>query len=335
VVASVIVPTLNRADSVTRTVRSLLAQKVANAALDIIVVDNGSSDGTFERVSLLADHAPCAFRVLREPNLGLHNARHAGALAASGEVLLFTDDDATFSPRWVESYVTAFQQHPEMAAAGGPIEPAWEATPPDWLIRYMIGKDDFGILSLRVARDEFALRKNGDFYGVNMAIRRDVLFEAGGFNPEAYGSTWLGDGETGLTRKLWRAGRLIGWVPQARVFHHIPPGRMTLQYFRRRLQNEGACDIYTWYHRTPAHAGKLLGEFTKTLVFGVFPWLRASLQWRRTSRRAIDAQLEAARYLGRLQYLWRVVTNPEMKRILARTNWINQTERPASEQAAR
>jgi glycosyltransferase involved in cell wall biosynthesis len=325
VLASVIVPTHNRAESVVRSVRSLFAQQ-SSEPFEVIVVDNRSTDETFERVSALANEAPYAFRVVREPALGLHNARHAGARAASGKILLFTDDDATFSLEWVESYVTAFRQHPEMAAAGGPIEPAWEGPPPAWLTRYMQGKGDFGILSLRAGSDQFTLQKDAYFYGVNMAIRRDVLFDAGGFNPEVYGEIWVGDGETGLNRKLWLEEQLIGWVPEARVFHHIPLGRMTLQYFRRRLQNEGSCDIYTWYHRTPPHTGKLLVEFIKTLAFGAFPWVRGGLQWGGTSRHAIDAQLEAARYLGRLQYLWRVATNPEMKRVLTRTNWINQTE---------
>ena len=44
--------------------------------------------------------------------------------------------------------------------------------------------------------DGFRLDPNGVFFGVNMAIRRDVLLKLGGFNPDSFGDVWLGDGET-------------------------------------------------------------------------------------------------------------------------------------------
>src|SRR5258707_14266832 len=107
----------------------------------------------------------------------------------------------------------------------------------------------FPPLSLLDLAPDFRLTPDGIFFGVNMAIRRDVLFESGGFNPESFGDHWLGDGETGLNRKLHACGRLIGYVPEALVYHHVPPERMTVGYLRRRQANDGACDMYAAFHQ--------------------------------------------------------------------------------------
>jgi hypothetical protein len=102
-----------------------------------------------------------------------------------------------------------------MMAAGGPVRPLWETDPPQWLLDYISESKIFGILSIMEPYTDFRLDPNGFFFGVNMAIRREVLFELGGFNPESFGDIWLGDGETGLNRKLQKRGLLIGYVPDA------------------------------------------------------------------------------------------------------------------------
>src|SRR2546423_12328653 len=98
---SVIIPTHNRAVSLARSVRSALELDYLRDHGEILVVDNASTDQTPAVVSDLQHAAGGSIlRYVQEPDLGLHNARHAGARAASGEILLFTDDDATFSPQW-------------------------------------------------------------------------------------------------------------------------------------------------------------------------------------------------------------------------------------------
>ena len=132
--------------------------------------------------------------------LGLHNARHAGARAAEGKILLFTDDDATFDCGWATAYAEAFARHTEMMASGGPVRPIWETEPPQWLLDYIAESKMFNILSIMEPHTEFRMNPNGFFFGVNMAIRRNILFEVGGFNPESFGDIWSGDGEAGLNK---------------------------------------------------------------------------------------------------------------------------------------
>src|SRR5262249_4200318 len=88
---------------------------------------------------------------------------------------------------------------------------------------------------------------SGTFFGCNMSIRRSVLFQVGGFNIESVGARWIGDGETGLHRKLGTHEGLVAWVPEARIAHRITADRMSLAYLRHRAWLQGAADAYTRY----------------------------------------------------------------------------------------
>ncbi len=205
VAVSLVVPTYKRSRVVMRCLESIQQQTLAD--FELLLVDNSPDGELRPQVEAFNRTAEKKARYVPEPRLGLHNARHAGARAATGDVLVFTDDDAGFDPDWLAAYARCFEAHREMAAAGGPIRPAWEAPPPDWLTVFMRADPTmFPVLSLLELSRDFQLRHDGIFFGVNMAIRRDALFDAGGFNPEIFGDRWLGDGETGLNRKLWARG---------------------------------------------------------------------------------------------------------------------------------
>ena len=240
---SLVIPTYNRAGVLKRALDS--AMNLDFQDYEIIVVDNGSTDATPVIVGDLQDNTGGhIFRYVLEPRVGLHNARHAGVWTAKGDILIFTDDDATFAPGWLRAYADAFDTHPEMVAAGGPVRPVWEHPPPRWLLQFMGDAKTFGTLSLMEPYDGFRLDPDGIFFGVNMAIRRDALLELGGFNPESFGDVWLGDGETGLNYRIWEHKMVIGYVPDALVYHHIPPERTTVKYLRLRAANQGVCDLY-------------------------------------------------------------------------------------------
>ena len=317
---SLIVPTYRRKADLLRCLESVQAQTLAD--FELVVVDNAA-----EAVTRFNEHARVPARYLPEPRLGLHNARHTGVRAARGEVLVFTDDDATFDPGWLAAYAREFDRHPDMVAAGGPARPVWEATPPDWLPAYMRTQPAmFPILSVLEPFDAFRLSADGFFFGVNMAIRRNVLLEVGGFNPDSFGSAWLGDGETGLNRKLWQRGLLVGYVPDAVVYHHVPAERMTLDYFRRREANDGACDIYARFHDdgVPGTAG-LLRTGLGIVAGSMRDWLAGMVLRGRTDPRSLRVQLRAERAWARLAYVWRLWGSPELRELVSRQDWLQSS----------
>lgn len=311
---SVILPTYMRREELQQALGSLMRQKARN--IEVILVDNSADGG----VELEVRQRGPWIRYVPEPNLGLHNARHAGTRAARGEILVFTDDDATFDPGWLQAYRDAFDAHPEMVAAGGPIRPAWTVPPPRWLLKLIGEAPSFWPLSLMEPHDVFRLSNDGGFFGTNMAVRRNVLIELGGFNPEAFGDAWLGDGEAGLIRKLKTAGHLIGYVPGAIVHHHIPADRMTPAYLCRRMAKEGACTEYARYHDGVPGLLGLTGRLARIVFSMVRSTALAPLNG--DTFASLRARMALSYGLSRLRYVSRLMHDGAFRGFVTRKKWL-------------
>jgi glucosyl-dolichyl phosphate glucuronosyltransferase len=316
---SIIIPTYNRSSVLLQALKSLQEQTLKD--FEILVIDNAADSKIETMVAEFNETCRVKVNYIPEPQLGLHNARHAGAKAAIGDILVFTDDDATFDTAWLEVYAEAFLQHREMVAAGGPVRPIWEVTPDQWLLDYIGDFKMFPILSLMEPYREFRLDSQGFFFGVNMAIRRDALFKLGGFNPESFGDIWLGDGESGLNRKLWENNLLVGYVPTAIVHHHIPPSRMTIDYFCRRMANEGACDMYSKYHQGIPSQFDLLMHIVKIAVKSKF-WLKSLFVRERVNPSALNTKINTARSQSQVKYILRLMLDKNFKKLVLQQEWL-------------
>ncbi len=316
---SIIIPTYNRSSVLLQALKSLQEQTLES--FEILVIDNAADSKIQSMVAEFNQTATIPVNYIPEPQLGLHNARHAGAKAARGDILVFTDDDATFDTAWLQVYADSFLQHPEMVAAGGPVRPIWEVPPPQWLLDYMGDSKMFPILSLMEPYAELRLDSQGFFFGVNMAIRRDALFKLGGFNPESFGDIWLGDGESGLNRKLWENNLLVGYVPAAIVHHHIPPSRMTIDYFCRRMANEGACDMYSKYHKGVPGQLHLLMHIAKITVKSKF-WLKSLLVREQNDAPALNTKINTARSQSQIRYIFRLMFDKSFRKLVLQQDWL-------------
>ena len=321
---SLIIPTYNRAGLLKRALESAVNLNHPPAHYEIIVVDNGSTDATPGIVEdVRQDNPRHRLSYIREERLGLHNARHAGVWAATGDILAFTDDDATFDPNWLRAYAEAFDSHPDMIAAGGPVRPSWGTPPPSWLVESMGDRKTFGMFSLMEPYENFRLAPDGMFFGVNMAIRRNALLQLGGFNPEAFGDAWLGDGETGLVYKLRDYKMLIGYVPGALVYHHIPSTRMTVNYLRRRMANQGVCDFYSEFHRDLPKTRSVLKRAVSVTLRNAGRWILALFLKDRTDARSLNIQLEAARTRSQCKCMLKLAFNKNFQAFVAKKDWLN------------
>ncbi len=318
---SLIVPTYNRPNVLFRCLASAQQQRLEN--FELIVVDNAADDGLRQSIDAFNRSARVPARYVPEPRLGLHNARHAGVRAARGEVLAFTDDDATFDPGWLAAHARAFASHAEMAAAGGPVRPAWELEPPRWLIEFMGPPTMFPVLSVMEPFDAFRLTRDGLFFGVNMVVRRNVVLDLGGFNPDSFGDIWLGDGETGFNRRLWERGLLVGYVHDAVVYHHVPAGRMTVSYFCRRQANDGASDMYARYHAGVPGPGALLSDALRIAGQNAKYWAAGMLFGGRTDPRALRVQMRSARTRAQALYALRLAFSPRLRELVEKRDWLD------------
>ena len=318
---SIIIPTYNRVESVARAVRSAIAQTYPGDRYEILVVDNGDSDDTRNDVQFLQrDQAEVNLHYLREEQLGLHYARHAGVRAAKGNILVFTDDDATFDHGWLQAYANAFAEHPEMVAAGGPVRPMWEHPPPCWLSEFMGNSTTFPILSLMEPYQEFRLDPNGFFFGVNMAVRRSV-FEWSGFHPELLGTRTIGDGESGLNGDISGNGGLIGYIPGAVAYHHISACRMTVAYVRKWAWHLGGSLMYQRWQQKERSVGLLTKEIM-TIVWAYWRrWLKSYFVRHRLDIPAINAQFDASLGWCKLKYVWWMLSDPQVQAALDMTEF--------------
>lgn len=105
---SVIIPLYNKAASVEATLASVLAQSVQ--PLEIIVVDDGSTDDSAERAERFAERG---VRVVRQANGGVSRARNRGAAEAQGTHLAFLDADDRWESNFIESMTAAVNKNPE------------------------------------------------------------------------------------------------------------------------------------------------------------------------------------------------------------------------------
>lgn len=114
---SVIIPVYNRPKMISEAVESVLAQTYR--PLEIIIVDDGSTDDTPRVVEELVRQNPEEIRFLRKPNSGPGPTREMGRLAARGEFIQYLDSDDLLRPNKFAVQVRALQEHPECGVAYG------------------------------------------------------------------------------------------------------------------------------------------------------------------------------------------------------------------------
>src|SRR5438034_6680027 len=118
----VAVPTRNRAALLRDCLASLVNQNFPADRYEIIVVDDGSTDGTAAVVRQFqaVKQSPTVRYVLPEGR-GLNAARNAGLQAARGDPIAFVDDDIEAPPSWLRAVVDGVDRHPEAHCLGGAI----------------------------------------------------------------------------------------------------------------------------------------------------------------------------------------------------------------------
>jgi GT2 family glycosyltransferase len=176
--------------------------------------------------------------VAAEGQRGLSPARNTGVQAATGDVVVFLDDDAEPRPGWLDHLRAVFGDG-DVAVAGTTVTPRWEGgSAPAWF------PDEFGWVvgcSYRGQPTGRAVVRNP--IGASMAVRRSLFPDVGGFSEVVgrVGTLPVGCEETEFCIRTARrrAGAKVMLEPGATVDHFVPAARQTLGYFVRRCYHEG------------------------------------------------------------------------------------------------
>ena len=118
---SVVVPTFQRPEGLARCLEALAAQEFPRDRFEVVVVDDGSAEPPRSVVARFARMLDV--RLIEQRNSGPAAARNAGAAAARGDYLAFTDDDCRPDPHWLRALDDVVARHPG-CAVGGRVENA-------------------------------------------------------------------------------------------------------------------------------------------------------------------------------------------------------------------
>ncbi len=119
---SVVIPTHDRWSSLERVVAALGRQTLDREDFEVIVVDDGSSDGTSEKLASLTP--PFALQLITQPNSGPAAARNRGIDRARGDLVVFLDDDVLPTPEWLEQHLAAHRSGgPKLVVIGPMLTP--------------------------------------------------------------------------------------------------------------------------------------------------------------------------------------------------------------------
>ncbi|MGH7815606.1 MAG: glycosyltransferase [Candidatus Binataceae bacterium] len=167
---------------------------------EVVIVDDGSRDRTAEISAEFPE-----FRLIRQPNKGLSEARNVGLHAARGEIIAYTDSDCVVDPHWLTLMVRAMTET-NFDGCGGPNYAPHEE---EWIAACCAASP--GAPSHVLTGDERAEH----LAGCNMIFTKDALLKVGGFDPQF---TAAGD-DVDICWRLLDAGFKLGFCPAAFVWH--------------------------------------------------------------------------------------------------------------------
>jgi glycosyltransferase involved in cell wall biosynthesis len=210
---SVVIPTYNRAGVLGKVLRAYRMQSAPQLIRELIIVDDGSTDGTREIVFQMSHDSPFPVRYLPQTNKGPAAARNAGIREATGELILFTDDDVIPERTLVSQHLLWHTTHPEsVVAILGNLE--WDADVEPTPFMGWYGSEAL------FAYDSFAGRTEVEyvyFYTCNVSLKAEFLRENNAFDEDFKVAAWE-DSELGF--RLNEAGLRLLYNPDARAYHH-------------------------------------------------------------------------------------------------------------------
>ena len=254
---SVVLCTRNRADLFEKAMISVIRQDFPKRDYEIVVVDNGSTDGTPDIARGFQQQG--TVRYVREERIGLCNARNTGWQAAAGRYIALFDDDALARPGWLQAIRDTFARSPSsIGIVGGRVDPIWQGQRPAWLSDEIAGSltiIDWGP-SEKIIKD---IRREW-LVGANMAAPKALLAEVGGFHPwlDRVGDNLLSSGDVFLQKEIMRRGYQCLYVPAIAIEHLVPPSRLNKTWFMKRFYWQGVSDaVMHLIENAPSRAERL------------------------------------------------------------------------------
>ncbi|NJO84850.1 MAG: glycosyltransferase family 2 protein [Blastochloris sp.] len=174
---SVVIPTYNRLAQLRRVVAGLEHQSYPLERFEVVIVSDGSEDGTDEYLVTLI--TPLQIQVVRQPNSGAAAARNNGVHQARGKLVLFIDDDVVPAPTLLAEHLRSHEEAGPRTVVIGPLVTPADFAMQDW-VRWEQDRLEEQYQDMVAGRWEPTARQ---FYTGNASLRRSDILAAGGFDP--------------------------------------------------------------------------------------------------------------------------------------------------------
>ncbi len=236
---SVVIPVYNEANGIHRCLEAFTRQTYPGP-FELIVIDNGSTDGSHERIgAFFKVHPRLQGRLVHEPRRGVARASQTGFEAARYEIIARTDADTIVDERWLEAIVRRFEDPNVMALCG-----RVSFYEPHWIQRALCLER---LIAFHQRVHVWIRRPH--FWGFNFAVRRKLFERVGGFNTELR----LGeDLELGLRLgRALKSGERIVYAPEAKVYSSSRRYGLHREWLRYTIEGYRAYFALVWRGRVP------------------------------------------------------------------------------------
>lgn len=249
-VFSVVVPTFQRRDVVVRSVLALGSQRDA-PSFEVVVVVDGSTDGTAETLRSL--QVPFRLTVLEQANAGRAAACNAGAAAASGEYLLFLDDDMEADAQLLCEHLRSLTAGADVVLGHVPLHPD---SPQSFLAA---GVGEWGERRRERIETAGGVLELHDLLTGQMSISRELFGAIGGFDTDFTRKGSFGNEDLDLGHRLRRAGARIVFNASAvsRQRYVVAP-----RAYLRQWRQAGRADVL-FAHKHPALTGEVFRPYER------------------------------------------------------------------------
>jgi len=210
--ASIVIPTFNRLDQLQTVIVAVQRQvRPPDTDLEVVVVDDGSSDGTSDWLETQIGNP--GFMAIRQQNSGPARARNRGVEAASGDLILFRGDDTEPQPGWLCSHL---EEHRLFGGPGPLAVLGYTSFSPDIESPFLRFINEYGAqFGYLLIEDPRAVPFNF-FYTSNISLPRSELIRLGGFREDFPAAAWE---DIEFAYRAVGDGLKIHYQPQARTLH--------------------------------------------------------------------------------------------------------------------
>ncbi|MBI5186294.1 MAG: glycosyltransferase [Nitrospinae bacterium] len=211
---SIVIPLYNSAGTIQKTLEACLSQDLAGYETEVIVVDDGSTDGGVEAVKKYP------VKIIRQENSGPASARNKGWRAAKGDIVCFTDSDCVPRRDWIAKLLEGYCSE-EVGGVGG----TYDIMNADNFLASCIHEE----IKIRHEAQPKFVNYLGSF---NLSYKKSVLEEVGGFNEEYKRAS--GE-DNDLAYRVSKKGYKLSFAQDSAVAHYHPD--RLFKYLRQQFRH--------------------------------------------------------------------------------------------------